>query len=241
MSRIILKFSGEALKNNDELVAKEKLAIILKTIKLLQENNHKIAIVIGGGNFFRGRSHAEMEKVTGDTIGMLGTVMNALYVKDYLEKNNIKSIISTPFNFPNLIDNYSNEELKEIYNKGNIIIFGGGVGLSGYSTDSGTILARNILDANLIIKMTNVDGVYNDDPKINKNATKFAYLSYQDVLDNEYQVMDLYAIKECQKTKTKILVMNIDKYDKINDYFNGKNIGTEIGDEDGKTTFNRRN
>lgn len=230
MSRIILKFSGEALKDNNELVAKEKLAIILKTIKLLQENNHEIALVIGGGNFFRGREHSDMEKVTRDTIGMLGTVMNALYIKDYLENNNIKSIISTPFDFPNLIENYRKEELKELYNKGRVIIFGGGVGLSGYSTDSGTILARDILDANLIIKMTNVDGVYSDDPKINKAAIKFDYLNYKKVIDNEYQVMDLYAIKKCQENKTKILVMNIDNYEKINDYFNGKIIGTEIGE-----------
>lgn len=230
MSRIILKFSGEALKDKETLVAKDKLAIILKTIKLLQAGKHNVALVIGGGNFFRGRSHEDMEKVTRDTIGMLGTVMNALYVKDYLESNNVKSIISTPFNFPNLIENYKNNELKSLYNNGNVIIFGGGVGLSGYSTDSGTILARDILDANLIIKMTNVDGVYSDDPIINKNAKKFDYLSYKDVLEQEYQVMDLYAIEKCAETKTKILVMNIANYEKINEYFNGKIIGTEIGE-----------
>ena len=230
MSRIILKFSGEALKDKETLVAKDKLAIILKTIKLLQAGKHNVALVIGGGNFFRGRSHEDMEKVTRDTIGMLGTVMNALYVKDYLESNNVKSIISTPFNFPNLIENYKNDELKSLYNNGNVIIFGGGVGLSGYSTDSGTILARDILDANLIIKMTNVDGVYSDDPIINKNAKKFDYLSYKDVLEQEYQVMDLYAIEKCAETKTKILVINIANYEKINEYFNGKIIGTEIGE-----------
>ncbi len=230
MSRIILKFSGEALKDKETLVAKDKLAIILKTIKLLQAGKHNVALVIGGGNFFRGRSHEDMEKATRDTIGMLGTVMNALYVKDYLESNNVKSVISTPFNFPNLIENYKNDELKSLYNNGNIIIFGGGVGLSGYSTDSGTILARDILDANLIIKMTNVDGVYSDDPIINKNAKKFDYLSYKDVLEQEYQVMDLYAIEKCAETKTKILVMNIANYEKINEYFNGKIIGTEIGE-----------
>ena len=230
MSRIILKFSGEALKDKETLVAKDKLAIILKTIKLLQAGKHNVALVIGGGNFFRGRSHEDMEKVTRDTIGMLGTVVNALYVKDYLESNNVKSVISTPFNFPNLIENYKNDELKSLYNNGNIIIFGGGVGLSGYSTDSGTILARDILDANLIIKMTNVDGVYSDDPIINKNAKKFDYLSYKDVLEQEYQVMDLYAIEKCAETKTKILVMNIANYEKINEYFNGKIIGTEIGE-----------
>lgn len=229
MSRIILKISGEALKDNNENVSKKNLNTVFEIINLLK-NDHQIGIVIGGGNFFRGRSHEDMDKITRDTIGMLGTIINALYVKDYLENKNIKSIVSTPFQFPNLIQNYENEELKDLYNKGYIIIFGGGVGQSGYSTDSGTILARDILDADLIIKMTNVDGIYNNDPKTNSDTKKFDYLSYKDVLDNEYQVMDLYAIKKCQEKKTKILVMNINDYELLKDYFNGKKIGTEVGE-----------
>ncbi len=229
MSKIILKISGEALKDNNENVSKKNLNTVFEIINLLK-NDHQIGIVIGGGNFFRGRSHEDMDKVTRDTIGMLGTIINALYVKDYLENKNIKSIVSTPFQFPNLIQNYENEELKDLYNKGYIIIFGGGVGQSGYSTDSGTILARDILDADLIIKMTNVDGIYNNDPKTNRDTKKFDYLSYKDVMDNEYQVMDLYAVKKCQEKKTKILVMNINDYKLLKDYFNGKKIGTEVGE-----------
>ena len=141
MSKIILKISGEALKDNIENVSKKNLNTVFEIVNLLK-NDHQIGIVIGGGNFFRGRSHEDMDKITRDTIGMLGTIINALYVKDYLENKNIKSIVSTPFQFPNLIQNYENEELKDLYNKGYIIIFGGGVGQSGYSTDSGTILAR---------------------------------------------------------------------------------------------------
>ena len=228
MSRMILKISGEALKSNDSLVSNDKLDIILKTIKSLKDE-HQIGIVIGGGNFFRGREHTDMDKVTADTIGMLGTAMNALYVKDYLEKHGLKTTISTPFDFPGLINKYSDEELKNKYNNGEIIIFGGGVGKSGFSTDSGTVLASEKLDSDLIVKMTNVDGVYDSDPKINLNAKKFSSLSYQEVLDRDLKVMDSYAIKKCQDKNTKILVINFNDYINIKKYFDGENLGTIIG------------
>jgi len=230
MSRVILKISGEALKIGNNLIADEKLEIILKTIEILKKDNHKIGIVIGGGNFFRGREHNEMEKVTRDTIGMLGTVTNALYIKDFLSKKNINSIISTPFNFPNLIENYTNNELNEKYENGEIILFGGGIGKSGYSTDSGTILASEILNCDLIIKMTNVDGVYDGDPKIMKDAKKFSKLTYDEVIKNNYKVMDQYAIEKCKENGIKILVINYSDYEGIKKYFDGKIIGTLIGE-----------
>lgn len=229
MSRVILKISGEALKGTTDVVAKEKLDVVLKTVEMLR-NDHEIGIVIGGGNIFRGREHQDMDKVTGDTIGMLGTVMNALYLKDYLQKHHIPCIVSTPFTFPGLISDISDEELKESYDQKKIILFGGGVGKSGFSTDSGTILAASKVNADLIIKMTNVDGVYNDDPKINKNAQKFDHLSYEDVIKNEYKVMDSYAFLECKKRNIKILVLNFNDYAKINDYFKGIRVGTIVGD-----------
>ena len=228
MSRIILKVSGEALKDNENVVSKNKLKIILDTINLLKKDNHKISVVIGGGNFFRGREHIEMDKVTADTIGMLGTIMNALYLKEYLEEHNMNSIVSTPFNFPELISNYSDEEMKEKYNKGEIVIFGGGVGKSGYSTDSGTILASEKLDCDLIIKMTNVDGVYDSDPKFNENAIKFDKLSYEEIINKELKVMDFYAIKKCQENNIKILVISFSEYENIIKRFNGEKFGTVI-------------
>ena len=231
MSRIILKISGEALKDEFSNVSLDKLKIVLDTIKILKKYNHQIAIVIGGGNFFRGRENKDMNVVTRDTIGMLGTIMNALYIKDYLEKNSIETILSTPFTFPNLILNYSDEELKNEYNKGNIIIFGGGVGMSGYSTDSGVILASNKLNSDLIIKMTNVNGVYDKDPKINLDAKKYDKLTYKEVLEKDLKVMDKYAIENMLNKKIKLLVMNFQEYEKLNNYFNGELVGTEVNYE----------
>lgn len=228
MNKVILKISGEALKDGNNPVSSNSLEIILNTIKILRKREQLIGIVIGGGNFFRGREHSDMNKVTADTIGMLGTVMNALYLKDYLEHNNVKCIVTTPFDFPNLLDNYDNNEINDAMFQGKVVIFGGGVGKSGYSTDSGVILARDILYADTIIKMTNVDGVYNSDPKINSNAIKYDKITYQEVLDKDLKVMDRYAIEKCMEKKTKILVINFKKYEDLEKYFDGINIGTII-------------
>ncbi len=227
MSRVILKISGEALKEKDN-VSHNKLQMILETIRILQKNQHKVAIVVGGGNFFRGREHPEMYKVTADTIGMLGTVMNALYIKDFLEQNDCANVVTTPFVFPNLLDNYGDEFLKKLFDQGKVVIFGGGIGKSGFSTDSGTVLAANKVSADLIIKMTNVNGVYDSDPKVNKDAKKFLKLTFEDVLKNQYGVMDSYAIKECLKNKIKILVMNFNDYSKLENNFEDCSYGTIV-------------
>lgn len=231
MNRIILKISGEALKGDNQNVAKDKLEIIVQTINILKKYNNKIAIVIGGGNYFRGRENTEMEIITRDTIGMLGTVMNALYLKDYLLMNKINAVVDTPFNFPGLIEKHNDLDLLDKYDNGEIIIFGGGVGMSGYSTDSGVILASHKLDGDFIIKMTNVDGVYDADPKTNLNASKFDCLTYDEIIQNNYQVMDMYAIENAKKNGIKILVMKFFKYYELNDYFKGKKIGTEVTNE----------
>lgn len=228
MSRIVLKISGEALKDNNSNVAEEKLKIILNTINILKKYNHKIAIVVGGGNYFRGRENTHMEVITRDTIGMLGTVMNALYIKDYLMKNGYNAVVSTPFSFPNLIKEYSDVDLINKYDGGDIIIFGGGVGMSGYSTDSGVILATKKLNSDFIIKMTNVDGVYDSDPKINKDAIKYDRLTFKEVIEKDLKVMDMYAIEEADKRDIKILVMNFLKYNELEDHFNGLLVGTEV-------------
>ena len=230
MSRVILKISGEALKGDNNLVSESKLKIVLKTIELLKQEHNEVGIVIGGGNYFRGREHQDMDKVTADTIGMLGTIMNALYLKDYLIKNNIEALVTTPFSFPNLLKDYQNEEINTEFNKGKVIIFGGGIGKSGYSTDSGVVLAALTLGADLIIKMTNVDGVYSEDPKINPKAIKYDYLTYQEVIKKDLKVMDIYAIEECQKNNIKILVMNFNEYEKITNYFRGVKVGSLIGE-----------
>lgn len=228
MSRIILKFSGEALKDDTKSVSEDKLKIVKETIEILKSANNKVGVVIGGGNFFRGRENPEMNTLTADTIGMLGTVMNALYLKDYLEKCGIKCIVSTPFVFPKLIDNYTDADLKSKYDKDYVILFGGGVGMSGYSTDSGAVLAMEKVDADLIIKMTNVDGVYDGDPKENPNLKKYDSLTYDYVLKNDLKVMDSYAISKCYERKAKILVINFKNYKDVLKALAGEKIGTII-------------
>lgn len=224
MARIILKISGEILKGENELVDKNKLNDILNIVNILKDKN-EVGIVIGGGNIFRGREHSDFNKVTGDTIGMVGTVINALYIKDYLEKNNHNVIIDTPFDFPDLIYKYQDNELKELFDKKNIIVFGGGIGKSGYSTDSGTILAIKKIKGDMIVKLTTVDGVYDSDPKINKNAIKYDYLSYDEVINKDLKVMDIEAIKYAKDNNIKIKIMNFNDYDKILD-----EIGTIVGE-----------
>jgi len=227
MAKLILKISGEALKDDKSSVSEEKLYKVLQIVNLLKEK-HQIGIVVGGGNFFRGRDHTNMDKVTADTIGMLGTITNSLYLKDYFMRNNINACVSTPFDFNNLIKNYTNEELLTM-SKENIIIFGGGVGKSGYSTDSGAYMAAEILESELIIKLTNVDGVYDSDPKINPDAIKYDKLTYDEVLENNLKVMDSYTIEKCKEKNIKILVLNFNDYKYLEDFFQGKEIGTLIG------------
>ncbi len=232
MSRIILKISGEALKEDNALVAPSKLNIVYEMVKLLKNLHHEVAIVIGGGNFFRGREHKDMDQVTGDTIGILGSISNALYLKDYLVKQNLRALVVTPFSLSNLISLPSLQELKDEYSKGCVIIFGGGLGQSGLSTDSGTVKAALQLESDLIIKLTNVDGIYSEDPKINPKAAFYPCLSYEEVLQKDLKIMDSYAIKECQKYKIKILVMNFNRYQEIPRYFEGEEIGSVIRGKD---------
>lgn len=226
MERIILKISGEALKSEEELVSKKSLDTILNSINIIRNRGYKVGIVVGGGNILRGREHEDMDVINRDTIGMLGTVINAIFIKDYLVKNNFNAVVSTPFSFPNLIPDYSNEELKEK----DIVIFGGGTGMSGYSTDSGTITAKEMMDADMIIKLTNVDGVYDKDPHKYNDAIKFAHLSYDEVLDKELNVMDLFAISKCKEYNTKLLVIEFSHPEEIDKYFDGLDFNGTIID-----------
>ena len=217
-------------QQGDKLVDSSKLKMVLETINILKKYDNKIAIIVGGGNIFRGRSNLNMRDDNSTAIGVSGSIINALYLKDYLENNNLNVVLSTPFKLNSLIKEYSDEEMLNGYNNGDIVIFGGGVGRIGYSTDSGVILANDKLNCDLIIKMTNVDGVYSEDPKINKNAIKYNKLSYNKVLEDKLNIMDEAAIKNCQENNIKILVMNFNSYTQVEKYFKHEEIGTIIGE-----------
>ena len=226
---ILLKLSGESLMNESENINKEKTKEIAELIKRVHDMGINIGIVVGGGNFFRGRSHQDMEAINADSMGMLGTTMNALALRDAFTKANLENVIFSPFDFHELIEMQTEEELKEKYKKGTVVIFSGGTGHIGCSTDTAASMKAIMIGADVIIKLTNVDGVYDKDPNKYKDAKMYKTLTHQQVIDNpEIKVMDLACIKDCQKENKDILVINFNDKENLIKVLKGEKIGTVI-------------
>ena len=229
---ILLKLSGESLMSDSENINKEKTKEIAKLIKRVHDMGVNIGIVVGGGNFFRGRSHQDMEAINADSMGMLGTTMNALALRDAFTKENIPNLVFSPFDFHELIEYHSEDELKKLYKKGTVIVFSGGTGHIGCSTDTAASMKAIMIGADVIIKLTNVDGVYNKDPNKYSDASMYKKLTHQEVLDNpEIKVMDLKCIKDCMEENKDILVINFNDKENLIKVLNGENIGTVISCE----------
>jgi len=225
---ILIKLSGESLMGDESLIEKEKAREIAKLIKRVREMGIKVGIVIGGGNFFRGRSHQDMEPINVDTMGMLGTTINALGLRDAFQKENVSCIISTPFDLNGLIPKYTSEEVLESLND-NVVIFGGGTGHIGCSTDTAASNKAALMKANAIIKLTNVDGVYDKDPNKYSDAIMYDKLTHQEVLENkEIKVMDIPAIQECMENNIDIAVINFNDKENLIRVLEGIEIGTRI-------------
>ena len=157
---ILLKLSGESLMSETENINKDRTREIAKLIKRVHDMGVNVGIVVGGGNFFRGRSHQDMEAINADSMGMLGTTMNALALRDAFTKEGIKNVVFSPFDFHELIEYHSEEELKKLYKEGTVIVFSGGTGHIGCSTDTAASMKAIMIGADVIIKLTNVDGDY---------------------------------------------------------------------------------
>ena len=229
---ILLKLSGESLMSDSENINKEKTKEIAKLIKRVHDMGINIGIVVGGGNFFRGRSHQDMEAINADSMGMLGTTMNALALRDAFTKENIPNLVFSPIDFHELIEYHSEDELKKLYKKGTVIVFSGGTGHIGCSTDTAASMKAIMIGADVIIKLTNVDGVYNKDPNKYSDASMYKKLTHQEVLDNpEIKVMDLKCIKDCMEENKDILVINFNDKENLIKVLNGENIGTVISCE----------
>ena len=228
MKRILIKLSGESLMGEEALIDKEKTKEIAHLIKRVRQMGIEVAIVIGGGNFFRGRSNKDMYPLYVDTMGMLGTTINALGLADAFRNINVPCIISTPFDLNGLIPKYSTKEVLEKIND-NVIIFGGGTGHIGCSTDTCASNKASTIKADTIIKLTNVDGVYNKDPNKYSDAIMYDELSHKEVLDNpEIKVMDIPAVKECMDNNIDITVINFNDKENLIRVLNGNKIGTKI-------------
>ena len=226
--KVLIKLSGESLMDGLENVSKEKTLKIAKLIKKVKKLGISVGIVIGGGNFFRGRSNKDMEPIFVDTMGMLGTTINALGLADAFTKEDVPFIISIPLDLNGLVPKYTTEEILDKY-QDNVVIFGGGTGHIGCSTDTCASNKASLIKADAIIKLTNVDGVYDMDPNKYDDAKMYDNLTHREVLENkEIKVMDIDAIKECMDNNIDILVINFNDEENLIRVLQGNKIGTKI-------------
>ncbi|MBQ0110494.1 MAG: UMP kinase [Oscillospiraceae bacterium] len=227
--RILLKLSGEVLGGEKGFgVDFDKVNEICQSIKKCTETGTQIAIVVGGGNFWRGRSSGEMDRTRADHMGMLATVMNSIALCDTLIQLGVPAVVQTAIEMRKIAEPYVQTEAVKHLKEGKVVIFGCGTGNPYFSTDTAAALRAIEIGADIMFKATNVDGVYDSDPKTNKNAVKFDKLSLADVINKELHVMDITAASLCKDNKMPILVFNLEQPDNIVDALSGKNVGTIV-------------
>ena len=227
--RVLLKLSGEALAGTQGFGLNENvLSEISETIKKCVDIGVEIAIVVGGGNFWRGRSGEKMERTRADHMGMLATVINALAMADALERAGVATRVQTAIEMRQIAEPYIRGKAESQLNKGRVVISGCGTGNPYFSTDTTAALRAAEINADVILLAKKVDGVYDSDPNINKEAKKFDELKYIDVLNRGLGVMDSTATSLCMDNNIPIRVFGLDKPSNILDAVMGKEIGTLV-------------
>jgi uridylate kinase len=231
--RILLKLSGEALGNQEGFGIDPKCALdISSRVKEVREMGVDVAIVIGAGNLWRGRQGLElgMDRATADYMGMLATVMNALALMDSLESMNVVTRVQSAIEMRSVAEPYIRRRAIRHMEKGRVVIFGGGTGNPYFSTDTAAALRAMEIDADVVIKATKVDGVYDSDPKHNPDAIKFDHLSYIEALNRRLEVMDSTAISLCMENKLPIIVLNLFDPTALKKALIGEPVGTLVDD-----------
>ena len=227
--RILLKISGEALGGEKGTGFDEPtMDAICGGVKKAHDLGVQIGIVVGGGNFWRGRSSGKMERTLADKIGMLATVMNALAVSDKLEQLGVETEVFTSITMPQVAPAFTRKDALKAMADGKIAIFVCGTGNPFFSTDTAAALRAAEIEADIIFKATMVDGVYDKDPHKFDDAVKFDELTFGDVLAKDLKVMDSTAAAMCKDNEIPILVFDIARPDNIYDACMGKNIGTIV-------------
>ena len=231
-SRILLKLSGEVLANKQGFgIDPEKVLYLAKEIEPVYKAGLNIGLIIGAGNIFRGMeaSAGGMDRVTGDYLGMLATIMNAIALQDALEKIGCETRALSAINVTQIAEPYIRRRAIRHMEKGRIVIIAGGTGNPFFTTDSAAALRANELSSEILLKGTKVDGVYDKDPLKNDDAEKFDNLSYSKVIQDNLRVMDMTAITLCQENNIPIKVFNIKSSGHLYEIVMGSNIGTTIG------------
>ena len=229
--RILLKLSGEALMGDQNHgIDPIRLNDYATEIKKLQETGTEIAIVIGGGNIFRGVSGASkgMDRVQADYMGMLATVINGLALQSALENNSVPTRLQTAIKIEAIAEPFIKRRATRHLEKGRVVIFGSGTGNPYFTTDSAAVLRAIEIHADVILKGTRVDGIYNEDPEKNKSAVKFDNLSFDEVLKKGLKIMDTTAFTLSQENKLPIIVFDINIKGNLSRIVQGEKIGTRV-------------
>lgn len=228
-NRILLKLSGEVLAGKNKTgIDFDTVMTISKSIKKVVDMGVQVAIVVGGGNFWRGRSSGEMDRTRADHMGMLATVINSLGLADGLEKVGLTVRVQTAIEMRQIAEPYIRNKAVRHLEKGRVVIFGCGTGNPFFSTDTGAALRAVEIDADIIFKATNVDGVYDSDPKVNPDAVKYDTISFMDVLSKGLHVMDSTAASLCMDNNLPILVFNLNDPENIVRAVSGEVTGTIV-------------
>ena len=229
LNRVILKLSGEALSGDkrsgydDAIIEK-----ISKQVKEIISKGIQVGIVIGGGNYWRGRSNNNIDRTKADQIGMLATIMNCIYVSEIFRSNGIKTNILTPFECGSMTKLFSKDRANKYFEKGMVVFFAGGTGHPYFSTDTGIVLRAIELDADTILLAKAIDGIYDSDPKINPNAKKYNEISIQEVVDKKLGVIDMTASVMCMENKMPLIVFGLNEENSIVNALSGKISGTIV-------------
>jgi len=232
--RVLLKLSGEALAGERGFgIVPEAMQLICREIKKLHETGIQIALVIGGGNIFRGIKASEkgMDRVTADYMGMLATVINGLALQDVLEKLNVSSRLMSSISIVELSEPFIRRRALKYLDDGQIVIFTGGTGNPYFSTDTAASLRAAQINADVILKGTKVDGVYEGDPLKDPTRKKFDAISFNEVLERGFKVMDATAIAMCRDNRISIVVFNLTQEGALLRIVNGEPVGTIVKED----------
>ena len=229
MKRVLLKLSGEALAGEKKTGFDEATVIeVAKQIRTIAEEGLEIGIVIGGGNFWRGRTSDAIERTKADQIGMLATIMNCIYVSEIFRNAGMQTEILTPFAVGAMTRLFSKDLANQYFKEGKVVFFAGGTGHPYFSTDTGITLRAVEMDADCILLAKSIDGVYDSDPKVNPDAKRYDTISIQEVIDKQLAVVDLTASIMCMEHKMPMAVFDLNEKDSIANAMQGKINGTIV-------------
>ncbi|MGI6057167.1 MAG: UMP kinase [Bilifractor sp.] len=229
MKRLLLKLSGEALAGDKKTGFDEEVVTgVAKQVRKLVDDGFQIGIVIGGGNFWRGRSSKNIDRTKADEIGMLATVMNCIYVSEIFRSQGMMTSVLTPFEIGGITKLFSKDRSNKYFAHNMVVFYGGGTGSPYFSTDTTAVLRAIEIDADELLLAKAVDGVYDSDPKSNPNARKYDEVSIQEVIDRQLQVVDMTASILAKENRMPMVVFGLDGEDSIVNAAHGKITGTRV-------------